>query len=80
MTKSETGQPVNMNSIIGARCPDFGIEEGGVMAIVVETGLRRHGMRRQAGSVMSQFRHAAGICTIVSSFTFLFALVIGLIQ
>ncbi|MBP2448983.1 hypothetical protein [Rhizobium leguminosarum] len=50
------------------------------MAIVVETGFRRHSTRRAAGSVMSQFRHAAGICTIVSSFTFLFALVIGLIR
>jgi len=50
------------------------------MAIVVETGLRRQGLRRPAGRVMSQFRHASGICTIVSSFTFLFALVIGLIQ
>ncbi|WP_165447998.1 hypothetical protein U8P73_33405 (plasmid) [Rhizobium beringeri] len=49
------------------------------MAIVVETGLRRHGARRAEGSVMSQVRHAAGICTIVSSFTFLFALVIGLV-
>ncbi|EJT02085.1 hypothetical protein [Rhizobium sp. CCGE 510] len=50
------------------------------MAIVVETGLRRHDTGRATGSVMSQFRHAAGICTTVSSFTFLFALVIGLIQ
>ncbi|ACI58748.1 hypothetical protein Rleg2_5572 (plasmid) [Rhizobium leguminosarum bv. trifolii WSM2304] len=50
------------------------------MAIVVETGLRRQGLRRPEGRVMPQFRHAAGICTIVSSFTFLFALVIGLIQ
>ena len=69
-----------MNSIIGVRCPDFGIEECGVMAIVVETGLRRRGLRRPAGSVMPQFRHAAGICTIVGSFTFLFALAVGLIQ
>ncbi len=29
---------------------------------------------------MSQVRHAAGICTIAGSFTFLFALVIGLIR
>ncbi|MGB8291421.1 hypothetical protein [Rhizobium ruizarguesonis] len=48
-----------------------------MMAIVVETDLRRGGARRAEGSVMSHFRHAAGICTIVSSFTFLFALVIG---
>ncbi|MBY3121964.1 hypothetical protein ACC754_25900 [Rhizobium johnstonii] len=48
-----------------------------MMAIVVETDLRRHGARRAEGSVMPHFRHAAGICTIVSSFTFLFALVIG---
>ncbi|ANL36367.1 hypothetical protein [Rhizobium phaseoli] len=48
------------------------------MAIVVETGFRRHDTR-STGSVMSQFRHAAGICTIAGSFTFLFALVIGLI-
>ncbi|MBB3299958.1 hypothetical protein FHT80_001938 [Rhizobium sp. BK226] len=50
------------------------------MAIVVETELRRHNARRAGSSVMSQLRHAAGICTIVSSFTFLFALVIGLIR
>ncbi|MFW8588437.1 hypothetical protein ACOJBM_37365 [Rhizobium beringeri] len=49
------------------------------MAIVVETDLRRHGARRAEGSAMSQVRHAAGICTIVSSFSFLFALVIGLV-
>ncbi|MBY3300630.1 hypothetical protein HFN69_22905 [Rhizobium laguerreae] len=47
------------------------------MAIVVETDLRRHGARGAEGSVMSHLRHAAGICTIVSSFAFLFALVIG---
>jgi len=29
---------------------------------------------------MSQFRHAVGLCTIAGSFTFLFALVIGLIR
>ncbi|MBX5048539.1 hypothetical protein [Rhizobium lentis] len=50
------------------------------MAIVVETGLRRHGAKRAAGSLVSQLRHAAGICTIAGSFTFLFALVIGLIR
>ncbi|WP_204330035.1 hypothetical protein [Rhizobium phaseoli] len=50
------------------------------MTIVVETGLGRHDTGRETGSVMSQFRHAAGICTIVSSFTFRFALVIGLIR
>ncbi|MDF0661879.1 MULTISPECIES: hypothetical protein [unclassified Rhizobium] len=50
------------------------------MAIVVETGLRGRGPRRPVGSVMPQFRHAAGICTIVGSFTFLFALAVGLIQ
>ncbi|WP_190238055.1 MULTISPECIES: hypothetical protein [unclassified Rhizobium] len=50
------------------------------MAIVVETGFRRQGTRGTTGSVMSQFRHDAGICTIVGSFTFLFALVIGLIR
>ncbi|WHO76839.1 hypothetical protein [Rhizobium sp. BT03] len=50
------------------------------MAIVVETGFRRQGTGRTTGSVMSQFRHAAGICTIVGSFAFLFALVIGLIR
>ncbi|WP_176539285.1 hypothetical protein [Rhizobium sp. M1] len=49
------------------------------MAIVVETGFRRHDTRRATGGVMSQFRHAAGICTIAGSFSFLFALVIGLI-
>ncbi|MHC2221429.1 hypothetical protein [Rhizobium leguminosarum] len=49
------------------------------MAIVVETDLRRHGAKRAEGSVMSHVRHAAGICMIVSSFTFLFALVIGLV-
>ena len=50
------------------------------MAIAVETGDRRHDTRRATGSLMSQFRHAAGICTVAGSFTFLFALVIGLIQ
>lgn len=50
------------------------------MAIIVETGLRRHSVRRPQVSVMPHLRHAAGICTIVSSFTFLFALVIGLIR
>ncbi|WP_172605174.1 hypothetical protein [Rhizobium leguminosarum] len=50
------------------------------MAIVVETGFRRHETKRATASVMSQFRHAAGICTVVGSFIFLFALVIGLIQ
>ncbi|MBY3513474.1 hypothetical protein HFN76_14720 [Rhizobium laguerreae] len=50
------------------------------MAIVVETDPRRHGARRAEGSVMSHFRHAAGICTIIGSFTFLFALVIGWIR
>lgn len=49
------------------------------MAIVVETGLRRQA-RRATGSLMSQFRHAAGICTIAGSFTFLFALVVGVIR
>ncbi|MBB2833396.1 UNVERIFIED_ORG: hypothetical protein GGD51_003547 [Rhizobium esperanzae] len=49
------------------------------MAIAVETGDRRH-TRRATGSLMSQFGHAAGICTVAGSFTFLFALVIGLIQ
>ncbi|MGO8389094.1 hypothetical protein, partial [Rhizobium johnstonii] len=58
----------------GHRAP---IVENCVMAIVVETDLRRQGARRAEGSVMPHFRHAAGICTIVSSFTFLFALVIG---
>lgn len=50
------------------------------MAIVVETGFRRHGTRRATESVMSQVGHVAGICTIAGSFTFLFALVIGLIR
>ncbi|MBB2683737.1 hypothetical protein PYR71_05365 [Rhizobium sp. MC63] len=50
------------------------------MAIVVETGVRRHDTRRATGSLISPLRHAAGICTVVGSFTFLFALVIGLIQ
>ena len=50
------------------------------MAIVVETGLGRHGARRAADSLMSRIRHAAGICTIVGSLTFLFALVIGLVR
>ncbi|WP_170964974.1 hypothetical protein [Rhizobium sp. M10] len=50
------------------------------MAIIVETGFRRHDTRRATGSVMSRFRHAAGICTVAGSFTFLFALVIGLIR
>ncbi|MGO8264297.1 hypothetical protein ACC763_40095, partial [Rhizobium ruizarguesonis] len=76
-TTSVSGPRANTNSIIGAPCPAFGIEENGVMAIVVETDLRRDGARRAEGSVMSYFRNAAGICTIVSSFTFLFALVIG---
>lgn len=49
------------------------------MAIVVETGLRRQATRRATGSAMSQLRHAAGICRVAGSFTFLFALVIGLI-
>ncbi|MBX5156709.1 MULTISPECIES: hypothetical protein [unclassified Rhizobium] len=49
------------------------------MAIVIETGFRRPDKGRATGSVISQFRHAAGIRTVVSSFTFLFALVIGLI-
>ena len=51
-----------------------------MMAIVIETGLRRHAAVRATGSLMSRFRHAAGICTIAGSFTFLFALVIGLIR
>ncbi|NEK35655.1 hypothetical protein [Rhizobium leguminosarum] len=51
-----------------------------MMAIVVETDLCRHDARRAEGSVMSHFRHAAGICTIVSSFSFLFALVMGWIR
>ncbi|MBB2700945.1 UNVERIFIED_ORG: hypothetical protein GGI66_005658 [Rhizobium esperanzae] len=50
------------------------------MAIAVETGVRRHDTRRATGSLISQFRHAAGICTVAGSFTFLFALVIGLIR
>ena len=50
------------------------------MAIVVETGLGRRGARRATTGLMSQIRHAAGICTITGSFTFLFALVIGLIR
>jgi hypothetical protein len=50
------------------------------MAVVVETDLARHSVRRLQGSVMPHLRHAAGVCTIVSSFTFLFALVIGLIR
>ncbi|WP_190237723.1 hypothetical protein [Rhizobium sp. R634] len=50
------------------------------MAIVVETGLGRHGARRAADSLMPRIRHAAGICTIAGSFTFLFALVIGLVR
>jgi hypothetical protein len=50
------------------------------MAIAVEIDLRRHSARRPASNVMSRFGHALGICTIISSFTFLFALVIGLIQ
>ncbi|EJZ20026.1 hypothetical protein RCCGEPOP_17278 [Rhizobium sp. Pop5] len=50
------------------------------MAIVVETGRGRRGARRATGSFMSQFRNAVGICTIAGSFTFLFALVIGMIR
>ncbi|MGZ2486734.1 hypothetical protein ACVITL_005319 [Rhizobium pisi] len=50
------------------------------MAIVVETGLGRRSARRATASLMSQIRYAVGICTITGSFTFLFALVIGLIQ
>ena len=49
------------------------------MAIAVETGDRRH-TRRATGSLMSQFGHTAGICTVAGSFTFLFTLVIGLIR
>lgn len=50
------------------------------MAVVFESGLDRRGERRATASLMSQFRHAAGLCTIIGSFTFLFALVIGLIR
>lgn len=50
------------------------------MAIVVETGLGRHRARGATGSLKSQFRHAAGICTITGPFAFLFALVIGPIR
>ncbi|MDR9772157.1 hypothetical protein RJJ65_05710 [Rhizobium hidalgonense] len=50
------------------------------MAVVFESGLGRHGGSRTSASLMSQFRHAVGLCTIAGSFTFLFALVIGLIR
>ncbi|MBX4870007.1 hypothetical protein HJA87_23590 [Rhizobium bangladeshense] len=50
------------------------------MAIVVEPGVGRHRAKRATDSVMSQLRHAAGICTITGSFIFLFAVVIGLIR
>ncbi|SCB58206.1 hypothetical protein GA0061105_104130 [Rhizobium aethiopicum] len=50
------------------------------MAIVVESGLGRHSASRATGSRMPQFRRAAGICMTTGSFTFLFALVIGLIR
>ncbi|WP_197491984.1 hypothetical protein [Rhizobium bangladeshense] len=50
------------------------------MAIIVEPGLGRHRAKRATGSIMSQFRHAAGVCTITGSFIFLFAVVIGLIR
>ncbi|ANL31825.1 hypothetical protein AMC90_PD00800 (plasmid) [Rhizobium phaseoli] len=48
------------------------------MTIVMETNLHRQDTRRTTGSVMSQLKHGAGICTIAGSFTFLFALVTGL--
>ncbi|WP_164740443.1 hypothetical protein [Rhizobium chutanense] len=50
------------------------------MAVVFESGLGRHGGRRATAGLMAQFRHAAGLCTIIGSFTFLFAMVIGLIR
>ncbi|MBB4294222.1 hypothetical protein GGE16_006321 [Rhizobium leguminosarum] len=50
------------------------------MAVVFENDLDRDGRKRATASLMSQFQHAAGLCTIIGSFTFLFALVIGLIR
>ncbi|AHG48250.1 hypothetical protein RLEG12_04885 (plasmid) [Rhizobium leguminosarum bv. trifolii CB782] len=50
------------------------------MAVVFESGLARRGGRRATASLLSQLGHAAGLCTITASFTFLFALVIGLIR
>ena len=50
------------------------------MAVVVETGLRRQYVGGSATSTVLRFQHAAGICTIINSFTFLLALVIGLIS
>lgn len=49
------------------------------MAIVVGIGVRRRYAGGSATSIVPRLRHVAGLCTVISSFTFLFAVVIGLI-
>lgn len=49
------------------------------MTLALDHDLRRR-ITGKPGSGMSRLKHAAGISTIIVSFTFLFALVIGLIQ
>lgn len=50
------------------------------MAVVVGIGVRRQRIGGPTAGTVSRLKHAAGLCTIISSFTFLFALVIGLIS
>lgn len=49
------------------------------MALALDLDLRRLSAGKPARNIISRFKYAAEICTIVSSFIFLFALVIGLI-
>jgi len=49
------------------------------MALALDLDIRRPSARKPVSGIISRFKYAAEICTIVSSFIFLFALVIGLI-
>jgi len=48
-------------------------------ALTVDLDICRSSARKPVSDIISRFKHAAEICTIVSSFTFLFALVVGVI-
>lgn len=49
------------------------------MTLALDHDLRRPSARKPVRGIILRFKYAAEICTTVSSFMFLFALVIGLI-
>lgn len=49
------------------------------MTLALDHDLRRRSVGKPVSGIILRFKYAAEICTIVSSFMFLFALVIGLI-